>query len=58
MTPCHPPDERAALKRYAEAIAMWRAHFDTAAIADRLNLPESTVARFVANFREVVRAEK
>ena len=42
-------------KRYAEAIALWSARFDTAEIAARLDLPESTVANWVANFRDVVR---
>lgn len=48
--------ERASLRRYAEAIALWNARFDTAAIAERLNVAESIVARWVANFREQARA--
>lgn len=53
----HAPDtERGALKRYAEAVSLWRARFDTAEIARRLDLPEATVARWVANFREMARA--
>lgn len=48
--------ERSELKRYAEAIAMWSARFDTSEIAAKLGLSESIVARWVANFRDVVRA--
>lgn len=48
---------RTQLKAYAEAIAMWGARFDTAEIAARLGLAEHVVARWVANFRDVVMAE-
>jgi hypothetical protein len=49
-------NERSELKRYAEAIAMWNARFDTHEIAQQLRLPECTIARWVANFRDLVRA--
>jgi hypothetical protein len=49
-------DERADLRRYADAIAMWGRGFDTQSIADRLVIPEHQVARWVANFRDVVRS--
>lgn len=44
--------ERAALNKYADVIAMWTSRFDTAEIAAKLELPESMVARWVANFRD------
>ena len=34
---------------------MWGRGFDTQAIADRLAIPEHQAARWVANFRDVVR---
>lgn len=48
-------DERARLKLYAEAIAMWGRGFDTQSIGERLAVPEHQAARWVANFRDVVR---
>lgn len=47
---------RNELRQYAEAIRMWLARFDTQSIADRLHVPEHTVARWVANFRDIARA--
>lgn len=52
-----PATDRSHLKAYAEAIALWCARFDTAEIAVRLGVPEAMVTRWVANFRDVVRAE-
>jgi superfamily II RNA helicase len=49
-------DERAEIRRYADVIAMWGRGFDTQSIADRVELPEHQVARWVANFRDVVRS--
>jgi hypothetical protein len=46
---------RAELKRYAQAIEMWGARFDSADIAEALRVPEATVARWIANFREQMR---
>lgn len=51
------PTDRQHLKAYAEAIALWCAKFDTAEIGSRLGVPEAMVAMWVANFRDVVRAE-
>lgn len=47
--------EREQLHLYADAIAMWRRGFDTQSIADRLGIPEHRAARWIANFRDVVR---
>ncbi|MFX8883383.1 hypothetical protein ABTM86_19430 [Acinetobacter baumannii] len=45
---------RAQLKRYREAISMWlNNRYDTMDIATELELPESLVARWVANFRDL-----
>jgi hypothetical protein len=51
-----PRNERANLKKYADAIGLWNAGFDTMSIATRLKLQESVCARWVANFRDQVRA--
>ncbi|WP_407155198.1 hypothetical protein [Bradyrhizobium sp. STM 3557] len=45
---------RAQLRKYREVIAWWLSRFDTAEIAERLDLPEHLVARWVANFRDVM----
>lgn len=50
------PASREQLRNYGEAIRMWLAKFDTQSIADRLGLPESVVARWVANFRDLARS--
>ncbi|MFB6460481.1 hypothetical protein [Bradyrhizobium tunisiense] len=47
---------RQQLKRYREAITLWLHKRDTWEISQELNLPESLVAGWVANFRELVRA--
>lgn len=44
---------RNQLKLYREVITMWLAKFDTLDIATALKLPEPTVARWVANFRDL-----
>ncbi len=44
---------RAQLKRYQEVIAMWLSRYDTMDIALTVGLPESVVARWVANFRDL-----
>lgn len=48
--------DRAHLKAYAEAIAMWCARFDTAEIACHLGIPEAMIALWVANYRDLMRA--
>jgi hypothetical protein len=45
---------RAQLKRYAEALAMWHSRFDTYEIAGRLGLPESVIATWIANYRDLM----
>jgi hypothetical protein len=45
---------RQQLRRYAEVLSMWHARFDTAEIAGRLQLPEGLVARWVANYRDLM----
>ncbi|APO53484.1 hypothetical protein LUI11_15435 [Bradyrhizobium diazoefficiens] len=47
---------RQQLKRYREVITLWIHKRDTWEISQELNLPESLVAGWVANFRELVRA--
>lgn len=47
---------RDQLRHYHRAIAMWLSKFDTMEIAGDLGLPESLVARWVANFRDVTAA--
>lgn len=44
-------------KRYAEAISMWCSSFNSAEIAHELKLPEHIVARWIANFQDVMRAK-
>jgi hypothetical protein len=44
------------LKKYPDVVTMWQRHFDTAAIAAELKLPESLVHAWVINFRELGRA--
>jgi hypothetical protein len=46
---------KAQLKRYAAALAMWHGRFNTAEIATQLKLPESLVARWIANYRDLMR---
>ncbi len=48
---------RNQLRRYAEAVALWTARYDTFEIAERLSLPEYVIAKWVANFRDQARAE-
>ena len=45
---------RAAQRRYAEVISMWAAKFDTSEIAAQTALPEAEVARWVANYQEMM----
>lgn len=45
---------RAQLKKYREVISFWLSRFDTAEIACQLDLPEWLVARWVANFRDMM----
>lgn len=49
-------NEKSFLKHYSTAISMWMAKFDTQSIALRLDVPESVVAKWVANFRDLARA--
>lgn len=51
------PSAKQHLRRYADVIALWIARYDTSEIAAQLDLPESTVANWIANFRDVTRAE-
>lgn len=46
--------ERAQLRFYADVIALWSAKFDSAEIAQQTGLPEATVARWIANCRDVM----
>lgn len=46
---------RDQLRKYREVVALWCARFDTQSIAERTKLPEHLVARWVANFRDIVR---
>lgn len=48
--------ERERMKKYATVISMWAARFDTAQIAEETNIEEHIVARWIASYREVVRA--
>lgn len=48
--------DKQQLRRYADAITMWRRGFDTAYIARELEIPEPLVERWVWNFREQARA--
>jgi hypothetical protein len=47
---------RAAHSRYAEVISMWVAKFDTSEIAAQLAIKEPEVARWVANYQDVMHA--
>ena len=49
---------RTQLKRYREVITLWIHKHDTWEISQELNLPESLVASWVANFRELARAAR
>lgn len=44
---------RAQLKLYGNAVTLWLRRYDTAEIAEQLGLPEHTISRWVANFRDV-----
>lgn len=44
---------REQLKRYRDVISMWLNKYDTAEIAHETDLPESVVANWVANFRDM-----
>lgn len=46
---------REQLKKYRDVVMLWANRYDTAEIGKLTNLPESLVARWVANFRETVR---
>jgi len=50
------PPPRQQLKRYAEALSMWQAKFDTFEIAHHLSLDEPTVLRWIHSYREIIRA--
>lgn len=45
---------RAAQRRYAEVISMWVSKFNTAEIAEQLDLKEPQVARWVANYQNLM----
>jgi hypothetical protein len=45
---------RTQIKSYAQVVALWSARYDTAEIAKLLDLPECIVARWVANFRDLL----
>lgn len=47
-------NERAQLRLYADVTALWSAKLDSAEIARQTGLPEATVARWIANFRDVM----
>lgn len=49
--------ENAQLHLYADAIQMWRRGFDTQSIADRLRIPEHQAARWIADYRDAMRAQ-
>lgn len=42
------------IKHYAEAVSMWNARFDTAEIAAQLGVKECLVARWIANYRDIM----
>jgi hypothetical protein len=44
---------REQLKRYRDVISLWLNRYDTAEIAKQTELPESLVANWVANFRDM-----
>jgi len=43
------------IRLYAEVVKLWSHRMDTFDIARRLDLEQSTVANWVANFRDVTR---
>jgi hypothetical protein len=45
---------RTQLRRYAEALAMWHSRFDTSEIAGQLQLPESLISTWIANYRDLM----
>lgn len=51
----HASASREQLRKYGDVIRFWLARFDTQAIAERTGVPEFIVARWVANFRDMVR---
>ncbi|CAM5397273.1 hypothetical protein AFEL58S_01978 [Afipia felis] len=54
--PVKPLVTRDELSKYVEVIILfWGERLDTQLIANRTGLPEHLVARWVANFREVMR---
>ncbi|NEV79499.1 hypothetical protein DYI24_20905 [Rhodopseudomonas sp. BR0C11] len=46
------------LKRYGDVIALWIARYDTAEISHLLAVPEHTVARWIANFRDLAMEQR
>lgn len=44
---------RAQLKRYRDVISLWLSKYDTWEISQQTKLPESLVAKWVANFRDM-----
>lgn len=44
---------RERLKKYRDVISMWLSKYDTCEIGRELDLPESLVASWVANFRDM-----
>lgn len=46
---------RHRLRRYRDVVSLWLSKFDTFEIAKETGLPESLVARWVANFRDLSR---
>lgn len=57
LTPKTVGGGRAQLRLYAEVVALWMSRFDTFEIGERLGMPEHVAARYVANFRDVVREQ-
>lgn len=49
--------EKASLRLYGDAIKMWIAKFDTAAIAERIGVTENLVEVWVWNFRDMARPQ-
>lgn len=48
-------EQRRQLLKYRDVIAMWMRGYDTASIAQHLEIPEHLAARWVCNFREISR---
>lgn len=48
---------RKQLTRYADVLAMWTSKFDTSEIAGTLALPECLVAKWIANYRDLMAAQ-